>query len=241
MRAVFGTLAGTVASVTAALVVGLTPAIAAGDYTLFGGASITTGYQSPTGIELTSVGPLPNPSYSGIDFAVPSGLTLAGIDELSAEYDFIDNTCGGGSPRFQLNVSTATGTKNVFVYIGSAPSYDECAQGWNPTGNLADDANLVDASQIGGGVSETFADVKATYGSMSVTGIQLVADGGWAFPDLTQTVAVDNVVINSTTYTFESAATCKDSGWEAYGGEFKNQGDCVSYFATGGVNSPSGT
>jgi hypothetical protein len=29
---------------------------------------------------------------------------------------------------------------------------------------------------------------------------------------------------------------CKDNGWQALG--FKNQGDCVSFFATGGKNQP---
>lgn len=31
---------------------------------------------------------------------------------------------------------------------------------------------------------------------------------------------------------------CKDGGWQTMGG-FKNQGDCVSFFATGGKNQPS--
>jgi hypothetical protein len=33
-------------------------------------------------------------------------------------------------------------------------------------------------------------------------------------------------------------ATCKKGGWQAYG-VFKNQGDCVSYFATDGRNPPA--
>jgi hypothetical protein len=32
---------------------------------------------------------------------------------------------------------------------------------------------------------------------------------------------------------------CKRGGWESFG-VFKNQGDCVSYFATGGKNPPAG-
>ena len=32
--------------------------------------------------------------------------------------------------------------------------------------------------------------------------------------------------------------SCKNGGWSAYG-VFKNQGDCVSYFATGGRNTPN--
>ena len=32
---------------------------------------------------------------------------------------------------------------------------------------------------------------------------------------------------------------CKDGGWQRFG--FKNQGDCVSFVATGGKNPPSGS
>ena len=49
--------------------------------------------------------------------------------------------------------------------------------------------------------------------------------------------AIDNVVI---TETVPTKSDCKDGGWQAMidnaGNHFKNQGDCVSYFATGGKN-----
>ena len=32
---------------------------------------------------------------------------------------------------------------------------------------------------------------------------------------------------------------CKDGGWQTFG-VFKNQGDCVSFVATGGKNPPTG-
>jgi hypothetical protein len=35
-----------------------------------------------------------------------------------------------------------------------------------------------------------------------------------------------------------SKEQCKDGGWQSFG--FKNQGDCVSFLATGGKNPPSG-
>jgi len=73
---------------------------------------------------------------------------------------------------------------------------------------------------------------------MTITGIQLVTDGGWAVGG-TQTVLVDNVMINNTTFTFEAdnKEACKDGGWQDFTsspGPFKNQGDCVSFFANGG-------
>jgi hypothetical protein len=37
-----------------------------------------------------------------------------------------------------------------------------------------------------------------------------------------------------------SKAECKEGGWKSYG-VFKNQGDCVSFVATGGKNPPAGS
>ena len=34
---------------------------------------------------------------------------------------------------------------------------------------------------------------------------------------------------------------CKKGGWQDFGGIFKNQGDCVSFVATAGKNSSSGS
>jgi hypothetical protein len=34
---------------------------------------------------------------------------------------------------------------------------------------------------------------------------------------------------------------CKNGGWQNFGTTFKNQGDCVSFVATGGKNPPSGS
>jgi hypothetical protein len=51
--------------------------------------------------------------------------------------------------------------------------------------------------------------------------------------------AVDGLSLLGTTYDFEARVLtkddCKDGGWQTFTDpEFRNQGDCVSYFATGG-------
>ncbi len=108
---------------------------------------------------------------------------------------------------------------------------------WLSTGNLATPTGFVDTSQLpGGAFYDTFAAADLKYGSHIVTGIQLVTDSSWFF-NSTQTVEVDNVMINSTTHTFESKDSCKDGGWQDFAaspGPFKNQGDCVSFFASEG-------
>jgi hypothetical protein len=219
-----------------------TTAMAASGYTLYGDATFVGGGHPGTAVQLRSAGPLPSPTFGGIDFATASGITVSDLNNLSTDYKFTAGSCGGGAPRFQINVTLPDSTTaNIFVYIGPPPSYTGCpSETWFDTGDLLTPASLVDTGQLPGG---TFYDIwgaaQARYASLAVTGIQLVTDGGWAVTGLTQTVLVDNVMINSTTYTFEENAkeSCKNGGWQDFTsspGPFRNQGDCVSSFARGG-------
>jgi hypothetical protein len=225
--AVLGTAAVT-------LLAGVSPAAAAGGFTLFGDATLTGGHNSPTGVQIRSSVDVP-PGFGGIEFAVPAGTTFADIQTLATDYMFTAGSCGGGAPRFSIE----TPSGNAFVYLGPPPNYTDCPQDiWANTGNLATPASFVDTSQLGGTFYDTFATADARFGSLAVTGIALVVDADWKFG--TQTAVVDNVQINGTTYTFESAASCKDGGWQSFSsapGPFKNQGDCVSFFAGGGKNT----
>jgi len=174
---------------------------AAGSFTLFGDAQLVSpGHNSPTGVQLRSSTTIA-PGYGGIDFAVPSGTTFGSITNLGTDYMFTAAGCGGGSPRFQINVDGV----NAFVYIGPAPNYTNCPMNvWGSTGNLAAPTGFVDTSQLpGGAFYDTFAAADLKYGTHAVTGIQLVVDSSWFFK-ATETVVVDNVMINSATYTFES-------------------------------------
>jgi|SRR5579871_4903797 len=229
------TIAGAFAALVAAASFLVTPAMAAGGYSLFDGATyVSPGHNSNRAVQLTSNSSVPD---SGINYSVPSGMTFADIKTLSTDYMFTAGSCGGGSPRFQINVLG----KNAFVYIGPPPNYTNCPQNvWVNTGNLATPTSFIDTSQLPGGTFyDTFASADAKYGSAVVTGIQLVADSGWAFPATGQVVQIDNTMINNTLYTYEqtSAEDCKDGGYKNFStapGPFKNQGQCVSYFNSNG-------
>ncbi len=216
-------------------------AVATSGYTLFGDATpIHPGNASDTAIQLRSVGT----GYGGIDFDLTAGMTLNQLLNLSTDHMYTAGSCGGGSPRFQINVDG----HNIFVYIGPPPNWTGCvANTWLNTGDLLESALFVDTSQLPGGTFyDTWGSALVKYGAHAVTGIQLVADGAWAVGG-NQTVQVDNVMINATTYTFEEVVAsdkerCKKGGWQDFEsgpGPFKNQGDCVSYFATGGKNEAS--
>ncbi len=53
---------------------------------------------------------------------------------------------------------------------------------------------------------------------------------------------VDNISVNSTNIGGPSGKdVCKNGGWKNFQNpSFKNQGDCVSFYATGGKNLPAG-
>ena len=221
-----------------------TTAVAANGYELFGDAELVAGGNPGMAAQLRSDA---TPGYGGVDFDTAAGMTLSDLENLSTDYNVTVGTCAGGSPRFQINVLG----ENIFVYIGTPPNY-VCTPGvWTNTGDLLEAALFVDTSQLAGGTFyDTWASALLKYGNETVTGIQLVADCGWAVTGGTQTVLVDNVMIKTTLFAFEAEVVdpsdkedCKKGGWQDFTsspGPFKNQGDCVSYFATGGKNKGSG-
>jgi hypothetical protein len=148
-------------------------------------------------------------TYGLIDFTVPAGTTFANLATLSTDYMFeADDSCGGGSPRFQIGVDSGAGvTGNIFVYIGPAPNFTGCAAGvWANTGDLLEGDLLVDTAQIGGSQTDTYSSAVTAFGTYTVTSVQLVADAGWFFTDDSeQTVIVDNTDVNGVVYTYDEA------------------------------------
>jgi len=186
-----------IAVACAAASLALAPAALAADFTLHGGAKAGVGNVKL--VSDLSDNPAANNS-SWIDFDTPGSLTFSGIASLSTEFKVIENSCGGGSPRFQINV----GGKNVFVYLGPSPSFTGCTPDiWLQSGNLVgtSDPCRVDTSQLAPGTQcTTWAAAVALLGSQSVAGIQLVVDSGWFFADKEQEVLVRNITINGKTY-----------------------------------------
>lgn len=225
--------------------------VAASGYTLFGDAMLVPGGNPGMAAQLRSDA---TPGWGGVDFDVSAGLTFAQLTQLATDYNITDDQCGAGSPRFQINVTTASGTKNIFVYLGPSPTFTGCAPGWQISGNLIGNNEPCrwDTAQLAAGTQcTTHTAAVAAFGSLTITGIQLVVDSGWnavaSVGDGEQTNLVDNVKINNNTYTFDEVnpsdkEKCKKGGWQDFDsspGPFKNQGDCVSYFASGGKNKAS--
>jgi hypothetical protein len=192
-----------------------------------GGTTIANG-------QATLVSTSTNP-FSYISFNDLNGQPVANLTELSA--DVLSATWGGGSPRFSVEVTNGTTTRNIFVYLGDLPNYTSGSTG--DTGNLLDDTASgarVDSTQAGGPFYGTWADaISAATGSGygTISNISVVVDGGWAQTSGSQTVVLDAVSINGVVYDFAAAAKsdCKNGNWQILG--YKNQGDCISHVETG--------
>ena len=219
---------------------------AATSYELFGDATLVSGGNPGKAAQLRSIAPS---GFGGVDFDV-SGITFAQLTQLATDFNVTNDQCGAGSPRVQINVTTASGPKNIFVYLGPSPTFTGCAAGWQSSGNLIgnNDPCRWDTSQLAAGTQcTTHTAALAAFGGLPITGIQLVVDSGWntlaSVGDGEQTNLVDNVKINSDTITFDEVATpsdkdqCKKGGWADLaredGSSFKNQGDCIQYVNTG--------
>lgn len=222
------------------------------DYSLFGDAAYTSpGNASNRAVHLVSDNA---PGYGGIDFGSDAGVTFADLTTLSTDYRLeADDTCVGGSPRFQIAVedSTSGDSGNIFAYFGTDSAGAPCVSGvWSTTGDFLEANRVLDTSQLdGGSFYDTYAAALAKYGSYTVTGIQVVTDSSWAAGDSEHAVDIDNTLVNAVLFTYEipeptTQNQCKKGGWKNYadadGNAFKNQGDCVSYSATKGKNKGAG-
>jgi hypothetical protein len=190
--------------ITLAAVIGvaavLTSAALAATGTPFGGATQSNGVL--TLVSNTGDSGSANDA-SGATFTGTGVTTFSSIATLSTEFNVTDDDCSGGSPRFQIQVQTPSGAKNVFVYLGPAPSFTGCSPNvWIASGNLVGTTDgRFDTSQVQAGTQvSTYAQALALVGSFQVTGISLVVDSGWAFADKEQTVMVRNVKINDSTF-----------------------------------------
>jgi len=164
--------------------------------------------------------------FSFISFDDLNGHPVGDLSSLAA--DVVSADYGLGSPRFSVEVSNGTATKSIFVYLGDPPNFTTGTDG--DTGNLLADGTRVDSTQLGGPFFGTWQDAltaAANSGYTTISEIDVVVDG------VSQTVVLDSVSINGKTYGFSATSKddCKNGGWQTFG--FKNQGDCVSSFASG--------
>jgi hypothetical protein len=161
-----------------------------------------------------------------------SGATVNGVEgitltELNFDYRN-DGHCGAGAPRY--NVVTSD---NVTHFFGCASA----------TKTPTSDPNWTNASWDPTNPAQAFPVIAP---GTTVQSIDIVFDEGtdqgvaYAYLD---NFSINNQEIGSPN-TPASKDACKKDGWKTLqdgsGKSFKNQGDCVSFVATGGKNKANG-
>jgi hypothetical protein len=132
--------------------------------------------------------------FGAVTFAVPAGTTFASLTTLSAEFKLTEGTCGGGSPRFDIQLANG---QTVGVFFGPSPNFTDCAQNtWLSTGNLIGNNDAGRYEIRPGTPSITYAQALAQVGSQQVTSISVAVDGGWKQTNKKQVAELRNVNIN---------------------------------------------
>ncbi|MGH7156683.1 MAG: hypothetical protein ACREGG_01005 [Candidatus Saccharimonadales bacterium] len=183
---------------------------------------------------------------------------LSGVTELSYSTKQVSPAGLVADPAYQLisflNGGTAGFTTLVFEPYqgGEGPIVPGTWQSWNVSPGLFWSTRTVICSNgtivgtAGGPATYTLSAIETTCPDAVVAafGVNIGSK------NIGYDVEADLVNFNGTVYNFEpfNAATskdqCKDGGWmnvtDSNGNHFKNQGDCVSYVATGGRNQAAG-
>lgn len=168
---------------------------------------------SPThGLAVSLASVNPPGSFSFVSYALPAPIQFSDLTTLSADYNMQAGCFGGGAPRFALRIDfdndgmVSAGDGNLFVHFATPPSFNDCPTigTWYTTGNLIDTTDTrFELSQFGGPIYATYADALALLGSYNILRMSIAVDG--QFSPGSQIALIDNIVINSTTQTFDSA------------------------------------
>lgn len=174
-------------------------------------------------------------SYADIVSSL-EGKLVSNLTELNFDYKTGEH-CGAGAPRFNLQLDQA-GNQNAFLGCSSGTQTD-LGNGW--THVVFSQTQIQNAIAVAGGTpTSTLYDLYIIFDEGTDTPGETIGTPG--------TIHIDNVSVNTAVVGSQTSPTskndCKNGGWQnlmgSNGRGFKNQGDCVSYNATGGKNLPSG-
>jgi hypothetical protein len=184
----------------------------------------TTGNPTPS-ILLEKIGPTADCSAAGVEITTPLiGGPATGVTELNFDYQN-GGHCGAGAPRFNI----VSGSKVAFLGCAGG-TQTSAGPGWTHVEfNSAD----ILAAETGAGFLPTG----------SLTELQIIFDEGTDTAGGTPGIVnIDNVSLNGAVVgsptSPQTKDDCKNGGWQNFNPSFKNQGDCVSFVATGGKNPP---
>jgi len=109
------------------------------------------------------------------------------LTNLSTQYSLTQGTCGGGAPRWQIdllppNDNNMNDAVSLYVNFGTQP-YGGCTgAGPYTESNIFDPSSGTEWAVGPGNPSFTTSQVEATYGAYRLLDAQVAMDGGWAQP-----------------------------------------------------------
>ena len=152
----------------------------------------------------------------------------------------VSGTAAGPFPgTFTESGSFSTARSGFPISFSSTFTITSAAGTVTGTGRLAEENNgTASCFRIGLGEDVNVDNFATTYtatinGAQRNTGtatVSMLGALGSQLIDFSENFASNGAV----------QAQCKHGGWKSFGTMFKNQGDCVSFFATRGKNPPSG-
>jgi hypothetical protein len=196
---------------------------------------VTSQWDSSTGNPAPSIllqknGPTADCSAAGVDIVSPlEGQPVSQLTELNFDYK-TGGHCGAGAPRFNIQ------TENGLGFLGCAGgTQTNLGNGWT---HVEFNAAQIQAAVVAGGGGTTLQDLYIIFDE----GTDTPPGGTVGTPG---TVHIDNISLNNQVVGSPTSPLtkdeCKDGGWQNpnFNPSFKNQGDCVSFVATHGKNTPS--
>ncbi len=202
------------------------------------------GYTTSVDVYLNTAGGAANDTRFDWDSAISD--TSGGFrrDFLFNGGFYNDSDSTGSGPRFVFTASNNAGRGSSFPKNPGRDPFSITTTGWytfqhhfydNGTGVLAVDLSILDAA---GNVLHTWTLSDPT----DIIGTTVGGDQyGWFASQEFPFLAFDNSRLSVQVGPPTSKDQCKKDGWKTFNNPaFKNQGDCVSYVATGGRNPGNG-
>jgi hypothetical protein len=143
--------------------------------------------------------------------------------------------CGG---TFTIDAHSGPSGENPTGQVTCGSFFSGTVNCLNVQGNVAL-LTIATPGQFGGSIALRITDNGATGDVVEAIPGTGCAQPQGSYVDLA--FSGDIVIVDATPPPAlpTSKDQCKNGGWQAYG-VFKNQGDCVSFVATGGKNAPAG-
>ena len=187
---------------------------------------------SAAGTPACGASPVASDSYLGTVGVDSTSMTASSFAlPASGQYRLV--SCGVWNNTSHGYVDTAYNSGDAWDWTGQQQGWPGIGPNWGElwvNGSAPDWGDYSDAH-----VYSTTVTASGSLGLLIYDGDSTGQIASW-YGDNNGSLTVDVYKVNPMP---TSADQCKKDGWKQYG-VFKNQGDCVSYVATGGSNPPSG-